>query len=148
MISRDRSDNITALLRWTSEASSAFRSMGLVPIMTLEPGGRRETKSPPEMAIRGRGNRTLAGEPRSDVIIGLARNNLEFRDLSGRADSCRLAHKAWIEHRLRPQLPPAGAVSLRSPEGLFRSERPSRPRIVLAGHVFFPEASPARPTQA
>src|SRR5882757_6285088 len=44
MISRDRSDNITTLLRWTSDASSAFRSMGLVPIIP---------------------------EPRRDVIIGL-----------------------------------------------------------------------------
>src|SRR5713101_4676454 len=84
MISRDRSDNITALLRWTSDASSAFRSMGLVPIIPSH--GR-------------------------DVIIGLAWINLEFRDLFGRADSCRLPHKAWIERRLRPQLPPAGAVS-------------------------------------
>src|SRR5258706_7077674 len=81
MISRDRSDNITALLRWTSDASSAFRSMGLVPIIPSH--GR-------------------------DVIIGLARNNLEFCDLFGRADSCRLAHKAWIERRLRPQLPLLG----------------------------------------
>ena len=49
-----------------------------------------------------------------DVIIGLAWINFEFRDLFGRADSCRLPHKAWIERRLRPQLPPAGAVSLAS----------------------------------
>jgi hypothetical protein len=51
-----------------------------------------------------------------DVIIGLARINLEFRDLFGRADSCRSPHKAWIEGRLRPQVPPAGAVSLERPD--------------------------------
>src|SRR6266403_1337812 len=97
MISRDRSDNITALLRWTSDASSAFRSMGLVPIIPSH--GR-------------------------DVIIGLARNNLEFCDLFGRADSCRLAHKAWIERRLRPQLPLHGIDHFRAPDELAGALEP------------------------
>jgi len=54
-----------------------------------------------------------------DVIIGLAWVNFEFRDLFGRADSCRLPHKAWIERRLRPQLPPAGAGSFWLPSHLL-----------------------------
>jgi hypothetical protein len=62
-----------------------------------------------------------------DVIIGLAWINLEFRDLFGRADSCRLPHKAWIERRLRPQLPPLGPF-------LFRAARRATfPRTTHAG---------------
>src|SRR5258707_13757055 len=103
MISRDRSDNITTRLRWTSDASSDFRSMGLVPIIPSH--GR-------------------------DVIIGLAWINLEFRDLFGRADSCRLPHKAWIERRPAASAPPCW--------GRFFLERPDARR--------FPERFTSGPT--